>query len=789
MNPSASVASAFRRLKGGGGSVATDAEAKNKKPSLLPPRNGDTLWEQLTKFYVIPEGSFLRTWDEVMVILAIINAILVPFMAAFQYHSVGAWIVSYIIDVLFFVDMYIKFHVAYLVGGFWVVFPKEMMMHYLQSWDFVFDVLINFPVDIVAFGWLGKGNNLAQTKLSLIRLWKILRTGRIIIYYRRQEKKLHASFRVQVLKFVSYAIVLTHGISCIWFANACSGNIVWPSSDISASCNSDSWVNSSMEFFGLASLGLGQLYIASTYWAIVTMTTLGYGDIRPNNTSERIFSIFTALCGILFYGYINGTIASTLSNMDSRRVAYQQRLDAVKQYMTDRKMDPDMKERVLTYYDYVWERNRGIDVRGLFVDMPSAFKQEVALSLNNQIIDNAVIFKECSIGFRRMIAIDMKLFLFTANEYVVHKGDLGLEMYFITQGRIDIYATDDLRRPTASLIEGAYFGEFCVVLGNRHEYSARAVCNTDIYVFAKEDLEAAFAAYPADRTVVDAATQKRYQQHLSARKSRVPATGGRKQHHSEFDDMEEEFGAKGSVLKGDIPVRLAGEPQASMREIENLDPSAMRHGGEDRIGNSGPSGRGAGASGAGGEAADLEDLENAGGDYEKASKPRTKMSSTGSGYMILDKTMATALSQNSLARGKAAQRSQSNLGNLAAQSRKSSHIRSAEMSPARSETPDPAAAADLTARPSTGIGASSSSNSGSGSGSSPSWGNIAASAAAARGTMRQPAGSSTTTPPPQQQLPPRSAVLDDAPVPAADIQLGKSNSSVNDGSGRSGGSS
>ncbi|KAJ3147441.1 Kinesin-like protein kif27 [Geranomyces michiganensis] len=761
MNSSPSVASAIRRLKGGSSSVATEGEPiKSKKPSLLPPRNGDTLWEQLTKFYVIPEGSFLRTWDEVMVIMAIINAILVPFMAAFQYHSVGAWIVSYLIDVLFFVDMYIKFHVAYLVGGFWVVFPKEMMMHYLQSWDFVFDCLINFPVDIVAFGWLGKGNDLAQTKLALIRLWKILRTGRIIIYYRRQEKKLHASFRVQVLKFVSYAIVLTHGISCIWFANACSGPITWPSSDISASCASDSWVMSSMEFFGLAGLGLGQLYIASTYWAIVTMTTTGYGDIRPNNTSERIFAVFTALCGILFYGYINGTIASTLSNMDSRRVAYQQRLDAVKQYMTDRKMDPDMKERVLTYYDYVWERNRGIDVRGLFVDMPSTFKQEVALSLNNQIIDNAVIFKECSIGFRRMIAIDMKLFLFTANEYVVHRGDLGLEMYFITQGRIDIYATDDLRRPTASLIEGAYFGEFCVVLGNRHEYSARAVCNTDIYVFAKEDLEAAFAAYPADRMVVEAATQKRYQQHLSARKSRViPGNpSGAKKHMSEIDDMEEEFGAKGSVLKGDIPVRLAGEPQASMRQIETLDSAALGQSatGESVTG-SGMGGATGAAHGAGGEAADYDDLELAGGDQDKSSKPRTKMSSTGSGYMILDKTMATALSQNSLARGKAAQRSHTNLGSLAAASRKGSHIRSAEMSPTDPNTTTSTDAnATSSIRPSASVGGSSS--------------------------MRQT--HSTSTPPP-----PRSAVLDDAPVPAADLQLGKSRSSVNDGSGRSGGSS
>jgi CRP-like cAMP-binding protein len=74
-------------------------------------------------------------------------------------------------------------------------------------------------------------------------------------------------------------------------------------------------------------------------------------------------------------------------------------------------------------------------------------------------LKQANIFHGCSIGFRRMIAISMKLYFFTANEYVIHKGDLGTEMFFVTQGRIDIYATEDLKRPTASLIEGAHFGK------------------------------------------------------------------------------------------------------------------------------------------------------------------------------------------------------------------------------------------------------------------------------------------------------------------------------------------
>ncbi|KAJ3059582.1 hypothetical protein HDU98_004438 [Podochytrium sp. JEL0797] len=93
-------------------------------------------------------------------------------------------------------------------------------------------------------------------------------------------------------------------------------------------------------------------------------------------------------------------------------------------------------------------------------------------------------------------------------------------MYFITQGRIDVYATQDLKRPTSSLIEGAFFGEFQIILNHRHEYSARSVCNTDIYVLKKEDLDFAFSCYPEDRDLVKKATEERYKQAQNTKKSR-----------------------------------------------------------------------------------------------------------------------------------------------------------------------------------------------------------------------------------------------------------------------------
>ncbi|KAJ3346166.1 Kinesin-like protein kif27 [Entophlyctis luteolus] len=530
--------------------------------ALLPTSLAETWLDRLTKFYLIPEGPFLANWERFVVLLTMINCIIIPYIISFKDFYPIAWIISYFIDAVFLLDIYVKFHIAYLQNGLWVVFPKEMALNYLYSRQFCFDVFANLPVDLIGFGWV-HDTDMALYVIAVARSVKMVRVVWLIKYFRKQETKLHAGFQLQIVKFFCYLVTLEHCVACTWFAIACPHGTP-------DSCRDPSWVTGGDSTYVLSAMPLvvngnwtasqWSIYVQSLYWTVTTMTTTGYGDITAKNDGERVFSLVTMILGVLFYGYVSGTIASSLSNMDSRRVAYHQKMDAIKQYMNDRDMDSDMQERVLEYYDYMWERNKGIDVKNLFEDMPSTFKSEVALSLNAAIIDKPV---DCN---RRKIAISMKLYLFTANEYVIHKGDLGSEMFFITQGRIDIFWTTDLLRPTASLIEGAHFGEFQTILGHKHEYSARAVCNTDIYVLSREDIDAAFNAFPKDRKLVMDITSRRYQIALSSRKAQEFSAA----------DVESEFGSQPAppLHTGSIAASISGKRRTSgflIKSTETVD--------------------------------------------------------------------------------------------------------------------------------------------------------------------------------------------------------------------------
>merc|ERR1719163_2354682 len=99
---------------------------------------------------------------------------------------------------------------------------------------------------------------------------------------------------------------MVHLLGCFWFyvaATAMEGGetVTWVST-----YNDGSAVDGPTE----------EQYLFSIYWALTTLTTVGYGDITPTNNPERMYSLFSLLTGALVFGFMLSSIGSLVAAVD-----------------------------------------------------------------------------------------------------------------------------------------------------------------------------------------------------------------------------------------------------------------------------------------------------------------------------------------------------------------------------------------------------------------------------------------------------------------------------------------
>ena len=57
----------------------------------------------------------------------------------------------------------------------------------------------------------------------------------------------------------------------------------------------------------------------SMYWSLITLTTVGYGDVSPVTWIGKVISIITALMGVSVVALLTGILANAFSNQIARR--------------------------------------------------------------------------------------------------------------------------------------------------------------------------------------------------------------------------------------------------------------------------------------------------------------------------------------------------------------------------------------------------------------------------------------------------------------------------------------
>ncbi|XP_062386061.1 potassium voltage-gated channel subfamily H member 8 [Sardina pilchardus] len=396
-----------------------------------------------SKFILLHFSSFKAGWDWLILLATFYVAVTVPYNVCFigdDDLTRSTTVSDIAVEILFIIDIVFSFRTSYVSKSGQVIFDaRQICFHYMTTW-FIIDLVAALPFDLLyAF---------KVSVVSVVHLLKTVRLLRIIRLLQKMDRYSQHSTVVLTLLMSMFAL-LAHWMACIWYvigkkeieANAHTWDIGWLhelgkrlEAPYSSSVNSTVGVSG-----GVASGGpsLRSVYIASLYFTLSSLTSVGFGNVSANTDAEKIFSICTMLIGALMHALVFGNVTAIIQRMYSRWSLYHTRTKDLKDFIRVHHLPQQLKQRMLEYFQTTWSVNNGIDSNELLKDFPDELRSDITMHLNKEILELSV-FSSASRGCLRSLSLHIKTTFCAPGEYLLRQGDALQALFFVCSGSMEV---------------------------------------------------------------------------------------------------------------------------------------------------------------------------------------------------------------------------------------------------------------------------------------------------------------------------------------------------------------